>query len=338
MIRNQRQRGVALIIVLLLLAIMVSIAATMSQRMFTQFQRASHQLNYQQAYWYSLGVEALAKAAIEQSYKDNDVISLNQPWSQKDRSYPLDYGQVTGSIIDRQACFNLNVFANVPATSTGTTQAYVYRVWRALLDDLDIDNYQAESIAGATWDYIDSNDSVNSVGGVEDSYYESMSPAYLAANTLLADSSELRAVNQVSGEVMQKLAPYVCALPMDDWRLNINTLAPEQAKLLAAMFTPALSEANAKTVLENRPFDGWSSVNNFMAEAQIAELDSTLRDDARGYLSVDSQYFELDAQVKVDESRVRVRSLFFSSNKETATVIRRRFGGISERVSDRSAE
>ncbi|QSA19708.1 general secretion pathway protein GspK, partial [Vibrio furnissii] len=53
---------------------------------------------------------------------------------------------------------------------------------------------------------------------------------------------------------------------------------------------------------------------------------------------VDSQYFELDAQVKVDESRVRVRSLFFSSNKETATVIRRRFGGISERVSDRSAE
>ncbi|MCG6507483.1 general secretion pathway protein GspK, partial [Vibrio parahaemolyticus] len=102
MIRNQR--GVALIIVLLLLAIMVSIAATMSQRMFTQFQRTGHQLNSQQAYWYSVGVEALARAAIEQSLKDNDVVSLNQPWAQKDRRYPLDYGEVVGSITDKQAC------------------------------------------------------------------------------------------------------------------------------------------------------------------------------------------------------------------------------------------
>lgn len=130
----------------------------------------------------------------------------------------------------------------------------------------------------------------------------------------------------------------MCALPVDDWRLNINTLAPDQAKLLAAMFSPALSDANAKTVLENRPFDGWSSVDNFLAEAQIAAVDSAIRDEAKAYLAVDSQYFELDAQVKVDESRVRVRSLFYSNEQETATVIRRRFGGISERVSDRSAE
>ncbi|MGR5469707.1 type II secretion system minor pseudopilin GspK, partial [Vibrio astriarenae] len=48
--------------------------------------------------------------------------------------------------------------------------------------------------------------------------------------------------------------------------------------------------------------------------------------------------FELDAQVLVDESRVRIRSLLQSTNRETVTVVRRRFGGISERVSDRSAE
>ncbi|MDW2030251.1 type II secretion system minor pseudopilin GspK, partial [Vibrio sp. 399] len=36
-----RQRGVALIIVLMLLAIMATIAATMSERLFLQFQRGS---------------------------------------------------------------------------------------------------------------------------------------------------------------------------------------------------------------------------------------------------------------------------------------------------------
>ncbi len=64
------QKGVALIVILLLLAIMVSIAATMSERLFSQFTRASNQVNYQQAYWYAIGVEALASVAIKESYKD----------------------------------------------------------------------------------------------------------------------------------------------------------------------------------------------------------------------------------------------------------------------------
>ncbi len=62
-------RGVALIVILLLLAVMVSIAATMAERLFSQFQRATHQLNYQQAYLYSLGVEALAKKALSRATK-----------------------------------------------------------------------------------------------------------------------------------------------------------------------------------------------------------------------------------------------------------------------------
>lgn len=59
---------------------------------------------------------------------------------------------------------------------------------------------------------------------------------------------------------------------------------------------------------------------------------------AKAYLTVDSAYFELDAEVLVEQSRVRIRTLFYSSNRETVTVVRRRFGGISERVSDRSTE
>lgn len=337
MIRHHNQRGVALIIVLLLLAVMVSIAATMSQRMFSQFQRANHQMGYQQAYWYSIGVEALAKAAIEQSYKDNDTINLNQPWAQSQRTYPLDYGQVTGSIVDKQACFNINVFSGL-ALSSNNTPPYVYRVWRALLDELEVENYQAETIADATWDFIDADDQVNRANGAEDALYESMTPAYLAPNGLLVDSSELRAVYQMGGKTMSLLAPYVCALPNQDWRLNINTLAPEQAKLLVAMFSPYLNESNAKAVLESRPFDGWDSVASFLAESQIAAVEKARREEARAYLSVDSQYFELDAQVKVDTSQVRIRSLFYSRNKKDATVIRRRYGGVSERELNRSAE
>jgi general secretion pathway protein K len=165
-----------------------------------------------------------------------------------------------------------------------------------------------------------------------------MQPAYLAANGLLADSSELRAVYKVTGEMMEKLRPLVCALPTDDWRLNVNTLAEAQSSLLVALLSPTLNESSAKDLIEKRPFDGWASVDAFMAESELAGVSDEIKKQSKKYLTVDSAYFELDAQVFVDDSRVRIRSLMYSKNRETVTVVRRRFGGISERVSDRSAE
>ena len=335
--KPNKQRGVALIVILMLLAIMATIAGSMSERLFTQFKRVGNQLNYQQAYWYSIGIEALAKVGIEQSYKDSDTINLSQPWALEEQVYPLDYGQVVGHIRDGQACLNLNALKSV-ASTTDNTSPYLVSVWQTLLENLEVDSYQAEVIANSTWEFVDEDTrSVSSVG-VEDSTYEAMKPSYLAANGLIADESELRAVYQVRGEVMDKVRPYVCALPSDDWRLNVNTLSVKQAPLLEAMFAPNLSESDAKALIENRPFDGWDSIDDFLAESNLSSVSADVTKKAKGYLAVDSSYFELDAEVLVEKSRVRIRTLFYSSNRETVTVVRRRFGGISERVSDRSTE
>ena len=338
MTRAKPQRGVALIVVLLLLAVMVSLAASMADRLFGQFKRASNQLNYQQAYWYSIGVEALAKVAIEQSYEDSDTINLSQPWALEEQTYPLDYGTLKGQIRDKQACFNLNALVAETPSAGSDRLPFLVETLQNLMEELEIDNHQAEEASQSLWEYVDINNSVDSVSGVEDSYYESMSPAYLAANTLLADSSELRAVNQVSGEVMTKIAPYVCALPTTEFRVNVNTLQPEQAELLSALLQPHLSAQQAKDILQNRPYDGWGNVDNFLREGALANLEPDVLQPIKSYLAVDSLYFELDAEILVDQSRVRIRSLIFSNNRKNATVVSRRFGGIGERVSDRSTE
>ncbi|EGA70853.1 general secretion pathway protein K [Vibrio sinaloensis DSM 21326] len=338
MSRAKSQRGVALIVVLLLLAVMVSIAASMADRLFGQFKRATNQINYQQAYWYSIGVEALAKVGIEQSYKDADTINLSQPWALEEQTYPLDYGTLTGRLIDKQACFNLNALVEAQQASGSDRVPYLVESFQHLMEALEIENYQAETIAQSTWEYVDRNNSVNSVSGVEDNYYESMSPAYLSPNGLLADSSELRAIHQVSGEAMTKLAPYVCAIPTTDFRLNVNTVSPDHAELISALFQPNISVDQAKQVLEDRPFDGWATVDDFLNEGAFANIKQETLKPIKGYLTVDSKYFEMDAEIIVGESRVRIRSLLFSNNRENATVISRRFGGIGERVSDRSTE
>ncbi len=337
-VKFRRQRGVALVVILMLLAIMIAIAGTMSERLFAQFKRGSNQINYQQAYWYSVGVEALAKVGITQSFKDSNTINLNQPWAIEEQVYPLDYGQASGQIRDMQACFNLNALSDARREVGKTESPYIVRVWRQVLEELEIDAYQAETIADSTWEFVDENNNVNSQTGVEESTYEGMQPSYLTPNAYMADVSELRAVYQVNGDVIPKLAGLVCALPTNQWKLNINTIKPEQAVLLVALLSPGLSETNARELIEKRPFDGWDSVNAFFSESEMAGVDEKTRQAAQPFLGVDSAYFELDAQVLVDSSRVRIRSLLYSKNRETVTVVRRRFGGISERVSDRSAE
>ncbi|OLQ86072.1 general secretion pathway protein GspK [Vibrio panuliri] len=333
-----KQGGVALLVVLLILAMMTAVATTMSERLFGQFKRSMNQVNYQQAYWYAIGAEALAIEGIKQSYKDSDTVNLSQPWAIAEQNFPLDYGTLKGKLIDRQACFNLNALVDTKPLGDSQSAPYLVTVLQDLLTEIDVDSYVAEIVAHSTWEFVDSNSVVNSVTGVEDSTYEAMSPDYMTANSVLADESELRAINQVSGEVMHKIRPYVCAIPTSEFRLNVNTLKPEQSALLVAMFAKQLSESDAKSVLENRPFDGWSSTDEFLSESPIAALSDAVKNQAKGYLTVDSRYFELDAQVVVEQSRVRVRSLLFSANRETATVISRRFGGIGERVPNRSTE
>ncbi|RJX72437.1 general secretion pathway protein GspK [Vibrio sinensis] len=335
---SARQTGVALIVVLMLLAIMATIAATMSERLFSQFKRTENQLNYQQAYWYSVGVESLAKVGIEQSFKDSDNINLSQPWALEEQTYPLENATLVGRLVDKQACFNLNALASAEASTTTDKTPYLVETLQVLLEEQGVENYQAEIAAQSLWEFVDNNGAINSTVGVEDSTYESLKPAYMTANSLLADSSELRSVYQVSAQVMEKVHPFVCALPTTEFRLNVNTISVDNAALLAAMFHPALAESDAKKILEDRPFDGWDNVDDFLSEPALASVKEQQKKQVKGYLTVDSAYFELDATIEVDHSRVRVRSLLFSDDRETATVIRRRFGGIGERVFDRSAE
>jgi general secretion pathway protein K len=207
-----------------------------------------------------------------------------------------------------------------------------------LLKSKQIDEYQAEVIVDSLYEFVDSDSSVVTLSGVEESSYEALKPAYLTPNGLLSDSSELRSIYQVDRYVMHQLRGLVCALPTDQYLLNVNTVREWQAPLLEAMFNGELSLDDATQLIENRPFDGWGSVDEFMQEGVINALNSDIKNNAKAHFSVDSSYFELDGEVLVGDSRIRVRSLFFSNDKQSVQVVRRRFGGIVERIPNPEAE
>ncbi|WP_369700101.1 type II secretion system minor pseudopilin GspK [Grimontia sp. AD028] len=337
MMKRRSQRGVALLVVLLIMALMTTVAVSMSGRMFVNFNRAESQVRYQQAYWYAQSVESLARFGIEESFDSNDTVTLSQPWAVRDQVYPLDGGQATGNVYDRQACFNVNGLRSVKPTENGTNPKMVVS-FQQLIESQGIDSFEAETAAAATWEFVDTDTNVQSPLGVEDSEYEARPVPHVAPNSFIADISEWRAINGVTQDMFDKVGSLLCAIPSDKLVVNVNTLTEEDAPILSAIFHPNLSEDQAKELINGRnAVDGWQDVASFMAEPVLAGIEQDERERLQQYLDVRSRYFELDTEITLDSVTLRLRSLLQRDDNGAVTVIRRRFGGMSERDPDNQA-
>ena len=76
---------------------------------------------------------------------------------------------------------------------------------------------------------------------------QSATAPYRTGNTLFADAGELRAVAGMSPALYRRLRPWLCALPTSDLSpINLNTLSPEQAPLLAMLAPGQLGVERAR--------------------------------------------------------------------------------------------
>lgn len=67
----------------------------------------------------------------------------------------------------------------------------------------------------------------------------------------------------------QRLLPYVCALADETLQVNVNTLQPDRAALLAALFPAELTLVEARQLLQARAATGWSSVAAFLSQPAL---------------------------------------------------------------------
>ncbi|TLU65824.1 general secretion pathway protein GspK [Thalassotalea litorea] len=111
--RNQKNHGVALIIVLMVIALTTIIATQMSGTLMFQQQRNQNLESNQQAYWYAMGAEALAKSVLYQDFNESkNSTHLGQRWAIGETKFPVELGEISGEISDLQACLNLNALNN----------------------------------------------------------------------------------------------------------------------------------------------------------------------------------------------------------------------------------
>ncbi|MDM7862075.1 type II secretion system minor pseudopilin GspK [Alteromonas sp. ASW11-36] len=328
--RIARARGVALLIVLLVVALVAIVGTEMVARLQLQAQRTANIKDSNQAYWYALGAEQYARKSIELLFEQsNDKIHLDQPWSQE-FIYPLDNGGIKAQLVDLQSCFNLNSLRTNSQSNNTNNREQVTATMEAfhrlmLTRDLlpELDSFTADTVRDSLADWLDEDDSLRSYGA-EDIDYESLPNPYLAANTLMLNKTELRMVNGVSPEWINELLPYVCAIPNDArMKINVNTLTEELAPVLAAV--TSLDTEQAARLIAGRPADGYDDVATFLAEPDITALE--LDEERSQWFSVTTQYFILYTKTRYNNATFSMSSVFFVGDDNKVSVVRREFGG-----------
>ena len=286
----RNQRGVALLVALLVVALATLLIATLLDRGQLATARTRNVMRGQQASAYARGLEAYAAEVLvrdENGFDNHDDI-----WSMPMPPTPVPGGLIGATMIDLDGCFNVNNLLS----EDGKPQTLWVSRFRRLLLALDL----SPAIADTVTDWLDMDVSAQPAGA-EDGVYLAHSPPYRAANRSFTDASELRLVAGINAEAWQKLAPYVCALPTTT-NLNLNTATVPVLMTLADGVTAQIAER-----LYRDGHARWRNVDEFANELQSAGI--SLGPDNRRDLGVESEYFLASAEIRLDGIRFRYRSL-----------------------------
>ncbi|MDZ8585326.1 type II secretion system minor pseudopilin GspK [Escherichia coli] len=321
---NNEQRGVALLIVLMLLALMAALAADMTLSFHSQLQR-TRQVNHHLQRQYDIELaEKLALASLTQDVKDNDrQTTLQQYWAQPQQLQLEDGNTVKWQLRDAQHCFNLNALAKISDDPLASPD-FPAQVFSALLINAGIDRGNTDEIVQSIADYIDVDDSPR-FHGAEDSFYQSQTPPRHSTNQMLFLTGELRQIKGITENIYQRLIPYVCVLPTTELSINLNMLTENDIPLFRALFLNNITDADARVLLQKRPREGWLTTDAFLywAQQDFSGV-KPLVAQVKRHLFPYSRYFTLSTESISDEQSQGWQShIFFNRKQQSAQIYRR---------------
>lgn len=241
---------------------------------------------------YALGLEDWARLILKRDQDDSDVDDLSEDWAVGVPGLPIEAGYLAGFMQDEQSKINLNSLLDSQETLKRLTR---------LCNNLDVDPV----FIPALLDWIDEDLDVRYPDGAEEHY-----DTYRVANRIIADTSELLLVKNVTPEMYQELKPYITALPTTTG-ININTMSE-------TVFMTLGEDLNSESFLEEREEEAFTSVQQFIERLQIPVEEADL--------AVSTEYFIANGQVVQGDLEYNFETLIHRSNEGLTTVISRSLG------------
>ena len=288
-----RQRGIALITAVLMVALATMLAVGVVYRGVLDQRRTATMFAMDQAWEIALGAEAWAADFLQRDLQQSQGDNLSETWAQPLPPLPVEGGSVAGRLVDLQGRFNLNnlVFAD------GTPNPDAIAQFSRLLVALDLEPNWASIMA----DWIDLDTQPGFPDGAEDNVYLGQAPPYLAANMPITRASEIMALPGFGPERWAKLKPYVAALPVGT-TLNVCT-AP--GVVLDSLSEGVVEFGRSPEELAKRRGDGcFPSLNDLRGA-----LGDTDYDKLKDGLSESSSYFGATVWVTIGTTDLTLYSL-----------------------------
>jgi len=312
----KRQRGAALLIVLLLVAALSFIALSITDRTALAATRLVNERARAENIWSAFGVETLARAAIETAAA-RGVMSIDDAWLSEPLEVPTDEGGARLFFADATRCLNVNALGGPEERA---------EEFATLVRLLGLGQFEGDRIAHVIIDWID-QDSSRQPQGAEDGYYTTLPSPYRTGGGAVYDISELRAMAGISRELYASLKPYLCAHPAPTAStINFNMVQVQHAPILAAAIGNGLTIADAESIIVSRPVGGWADLAEFQASSSVAALSAPqLAAITSARFSEKSNYINVRAEIIYDTSFLEM-TVKFGLNGAEARVLARRFG------------
>ncbi|VVN97054.1 type II secretion system minor pseudopilin GspK [Pseudomonas fluorescens] len=227
-----RQRGVALISVLLIMSLALLVTAGMLRSHRLVLQISAQQLHQMHVRQLGFSAEAWALQLLRNPELDEQkTVNLAQEWARSKPPFEAQNGDIQVSIEDLAGRFNLNTLFNNGQIDQVTLERWSRLLAQLKIPPLDLQAMQTSSPAGG-----------------------------------LSELSQLRLLPGVDGEVLRRLQPWIALLPRDA-SLNINT-APALLLMTLEGMTPSIAEV----FVSQRPAQGYRSAQAFTQDPLLSGL------------------------------------------------------------------
>ena len=326
---RRAQRGVALIVAILLVALGTIIAATVGYENAMAARRGTATFAFDQSLLISEGAEALAAYGIRQFYQsDSKSVYIGQGWDKPVGPMEVVPGvMLEASLEDMQGRLNLN---NLVKKEDGTPNAVYVNAFTKLLEMVGLEPKWAPMVV----DWIDADIVPQNVDGAEDSVYMGQVPPYRTANRYITSTTELLALPGFGRDRYLALAPYIAALPQGTM-INVCTA---KDKVLDAFLPQGQTEFSATVgqLGKNRTATSgcFPTLSNYQAAfgpppANTAPGGPTsganARQTATTYFGQNSAYFRLTSFITIGSAEFNLYSLMYRDGTGVVRPIQRSF-------------
>ncbi len=310
---RQRQRGVAVIIALLLTTLAITIVASLFWQQQVQVRSIENQRLQLQKQWVLRGALDWASLILREDAKYSSIDTLDEPWAVPLAETKLDQyvdngrddadigvATLSGSISDAQARYNLTNLC-----PDGTINPAEVAAFAQMLDNAHLD----PALAQTTADMMAAAQKKPAANAANPDNQSGPLPMNLT------QVDDLLAVPGFTPEMLDKIKDFVIFLPRAT-PINVNT-AP--AEVLAARIN-GLTLANATALVASRNTASFRQIADFTGRLPGKFLSITNLE-----ASVMTNYFLVNGKVRMNRAELEVQALIERNGANTKLIWTREY-------------